>query len=276
MGTPRLKIQDALYSPFQLATRYLRYWLTASSGRGHGIHSPLVFDFVTRVLPDQPSPSFGPVEEQRSLLSRDNSLLQVEDFGAGSRVLPHQSRTVKSIAGSSLKPARYARLLHRMVRHYQPATVLELGTSLGITSAYLARALPPGGRLVTCEGAPAIAARARQVFEALQLSRVRIVEGNFDVTLAPLLQELGNLDFAFIDGNHREEPTVHYFETLLPYCGPQTILVLDDIHWSAGMEAAWRRVCAHPAVTLTLDLFFIGIVFLNPDVKVPQHFRIRY
>ena len=114
------------------------------------------------------------------------------------------------------------------------------------------------------------------MFHEMKLQPVRLVEGNFDLTLPPLLQQTGRIYFAFIDGNHREAPTVAYFESLLEHVHSQTILVFDDVHWSAGMESAWEKICAHPAVTLSIDLFFIGIVLLNPDVKEKQHFMIRY
>lgn len=279
MGAPfRLNTETInLYSSFQIASRYFHYLLTASNGRGHGVHSPLVFEFITKVLTDRAVyPDYSRLEAKRRQLLRDLTLLQVEDFGAGSRVHPVRNRKVKDIAATSLKPAKYARLLYRMVRYYQPATVLELGTSLGVTAAYLASALPDNGRLITCEGAPAVAAQARSLFHDLGLRNIRIIEGNFDHTLPTLLQEPGRIDFAFIDGNHREEPTLAYFEALLSKVHDRSILVFDDIHWSAGMEAAWKKIIGHPAVTVSIDLFFIGIVFFNPDVKVKQHYSIRY
>ena len=221
-------------------------------------------------------PIFTKLEAQRSRLLKDPTCLQVEDFGAGSRLYQLRNRKVKDIAASSLKPAKYARLLHRMVEHYQPTKVLELGTSLGVTTAYMAGALPDGAELITCEGAPAVAAKARELFTEMQLPAVRLVEGNFDLTLPSLLRELGKIDFAFIDGNHREAPTLAYFKAILGHTHPTSILVFDDIHWSAGMEAAWKTISTHPAVSVSVDLFFIGIVFFSPDVKVQQQFCIRY
>jgi predicted O-methyltransferase YrrM len=84
------------------------------------------------------------------------------------------------------------------------------------------------------------------------------------------------LDLAFIDGNHRKQPTLQYFESLLMRSGKSTILIFDDVHWSAEMEAAWSEIMEHPAVTCTIDLFFIGLVFLNNDLKVKQHFAVRF
>ena len=261
---------------FQLAKKYLHYYLTASNGKGHGIHSPFVFDFIKNVLNDRQNYSvYQSIEDLRKKMLTDSTVLEVEDFGAGSSVIKTNKRVVSAIAASSLKPKKYAQLLYRMIKYYQPATVLELGTSFGITSAYLASA-NAASKVFTCEGSAAIASIAKQNFEALQLHNVKITKGDFGKTLSPLLSTLTEINFAFIDGNHRKEPTLDYFNQLLKYATPATILVFDDIHWSAAMEEAWAAIKEHPAVTLTIDLFFISIVFLNPDINHKQHFTIRF
>ncbi|MBX3252796.1 MAG: class I SAM-dependent methyltransferase [Chitinophagaceae bacterium] len=265
-----------MYSKPRLAFKYLKYCLTAANGKGHGIHSPFVFDFVSRVLNDtRYFYSFSTIETQRELLLMNESTITVEDFGAGSTMTSSNQRRVKDIAKWSLKPPKYARLLFRMVNYFQPASIIELGTSLGITTAYLAMA-NPAIRVYTFEGAPAVAEWSQKIFQQLGIANIQQVQGNFDVSFQPFLQQKSKADFVFIDGNHREEPVVRYFEWLLPYTHGGTILVFDDIHWSSGMEAAWKKIIAHPAVTCTIDLFFIGIVFFNPDFKVKQDFVIRF
>ncbi|HMO62054.1 MAG TPA: class I SAM-dependent methyltransferase [Ferruginibacter sp.] len=265
-----------LYSKFLLAQKYLSYYINASNGKGHGVHSPFVFDFITKVLQDKNEyEHYALIEKLRQQLLRDNTILEIEDFGAGSAVMKSNRRQVKAIAASSLKPKRFAQLLYRMVQYYKPATILELGTSLGITSSYLARG-NQHATVYTCEGAAAIAAVAQKNFDTLQIKNISVIQGDFAKTLQPLLQQAGKVDFAFIDGNHRKQPTLDYFTQLLQYSNPSTILIFDDIHWSADMEAAWAIIQQHPAVTLTIDLFFIGIVLLHPDFKVKQHFAIRF
>jgi predicted O-methyltransferase YrrM len=265
-----------LYSKFQLANKYLNYYLTASNGKGHGIHSPFVFDFVKNVLNDKQNYSaYQSIEKIRKQLLADQVVIEVEDFGAGSSIIKTNKRVVSAIAASSLKQKKYAQLLYRMVKYYKPATVLELGTSFGITTAYLASA-NAASKVFTCEGAAAIASIAQQNLEALQLSNVQLTEGDFAQTLSQLLSNLSEINFAFIDGNHRKEPTLNYFKQMLNLSVPSTILVFDDIHWSAEMEEAWDFIKQHPAVTLTIDLFFIGIVFFNPDINHKQHFIIRF
>lgn len=265
-----------MYTRLTLAKKYLHYYLTASSGKGHGIHSPFVFDFIKNVLTDNTAyPAYQPIEQTRSTLLANSGIIEVEDFGAGSSVIKTNKRVVSAIAASSLKPKKYAQLLHRMVQYYQPSTVLELGTSFGITTAYLAAA-HAACKVFTCEGSGAIASIAKKHFDELHLNNIQLIEGDFAQTFSPLLSNLHTIDFAFIDGNHRREPTLYYFNQLLDRVNPATILVFDDIHWSSEMEAAWDTIKHHPDVTLTIDLFFIGIVFFNADFNYKQHFTIRF
>jgi predicted O-methyltransferase YrrM len=265
-----------LYSKFQLAKKYLHYYLTASNGKGHGIHSPFAFDFVKNVLNDKKEyECYSFIEQQRKILLNDATVIEVEDFGAGSSVIKINKRIVKNIAQSSLKPKKFSQLLFRMAQYYQPKTILELGTSFGITTAYLA-AGNTTAKVYTCEGAKNIATIAQQTFNNLHLKNIALTEGDFTNTLPPLLAQLKNIDFAFVDGNHRKAPTLNYFQQLLNYSTASTILIFDDIHWSAEMEEAWEQIKQHANVTLTIDLFFIGIVCINPAIKVKQHFVVRF
>jgi len=265
-----------MYAAPVLALKYLRYYLGASNGRGHGLHSPFVFDFVTRVLNDgQSYPAYEAVEALRSRLLKDQRILPVLDLGAGSGQQSSNQRKIAGIARHAAKPKKLGQLLYRIVQYYQPKTIIELGTSLGISTAYLAKAAP-AAKLITIEGSPAIAEKAAANFEELDIHHIQQVTGNFDDILPGILQSLSVVDFAFIDGNHREEPTLHYFEELLKKTGNNSILVFDDIHWSRGMENAWEQIRQHPAVRCSIDLFFIGIVVFRQEFREKQHFTIRH
>ena len=215
------------------------------------------------------------IELLRASLRKDETIIEVEDFGAGSGIIKSNKRVVKAIAKSSLKPKKYAQLLFRMVKYYQPENVLELGTSLGVTTAYLASG-NAAAKIYTCEGSKNIAVIANSNFKHLGLQNVTLLQGAFEKTLPSLLDSVKKIDFVFIDGNHRKVPTLQYFEQLLVIANGKSIFVFDDIHWSEEMEAAWIIIKDHPAVTVSIDLFFIGIIYLNPDVKVKQHFKIAY
>jgi predicted O-methyltransferase YrrM len=265
-----------MYSAFTLAKKYFRYYTKASNSKGHGVHSPFVFEFITKVLNDRKKPEvFARIEALRAKLRKDESLLTIEDFGAGSAVTNSTQRTIKSIAHTSLKPARYGRLMHRMINYYMATRIVELGTSLGITTSYLASSNSLT-KVYTFEGSNAVADVAEQNFKQLGLYNIQLLRGNFDDTLAPQLDKISTVNFAFVDGNHRKEPTIRYFELLLAKATDHSIFIFDDIHWSEEMEEAWAYIQQHPAVTLTIDLFFIGIVFFRKEQKVAQHFVIRY
>ena len=250
--------------------------MTASNGKGHGVHSPFVFDFIKFLLNDKTQyTSYKEIEAIRTQLLANNKSIEVQDFGAGSSIIKTNTRVVSKIAASSLKPKKFAQLLHRMVAYYKPETIVELGTSFGITSAYLAKGNEQAA-FYTLEGATEIANIAQQNFTQLQVKNIQLIQGDFAKTMPGLFSSLHKIDFAFVDGNHRKEPTLKYFEALLKLSHANTIMVFDDIHWSEEMEAAWENIKQHDAVRLTVDLFFIGIVFLRNDFKVKQHFSIRF
>jgi predicted O-methyltransferase YrrM len=265
-----------MYSPLQLALKYFNYYLSASNGKGHGIHSPFVFDFIVKVLNDKEKyPEYETVENLRKKLLKDKTVISVKDYGAGSSSSASNQRSVSSIVKHAVKSKKYAQLLYRIVKFYQPKTIIELGTSLGITTSYLALA----GRhssVTTLEGSVEIAKIARQNFQSLSFNNIKLTEGNFDYTLPAALYHLPTVDFAFIDGNHRREPTENYFDWLLAKSNNDSVFIFDDIHWSSEMEQAWNNIKDHVAVRCTLDLFFIGIIFFRQEFKEKQHFVIRY
>jgi predicted O-methyltransferase YrrM len=133
-----------------------------------------------------------------------------------------------------------------------------------------------GGKLWTIEGSLAIAERAAGHLEGLGLKGVEVVTGNFDVVLQPLLERVGPVDLAFVDGNHRYDPTLRYFDMLMRHSGRSAVLIFDDIHWSADMERAWAQIKSDPRVMLTIDLFFFGLVVRRDEFKVKQDFIIRF
>jgi predicted O-methyltransferase YrrM len=265
-----------MYSSFQLAIKYLQYYLTSSNGRGHGMHSPFVFHFITKVLNDKTNyPAYKQVENLRQQLLKDETLLEIEDMGAGSTITATNQRSVASVAKHAAKPAKFGQLLYRMIKMYQPTNIVELGTSLGITTSYLSLA-KPDAKIITMEGAGAVAAVAKENFISSGLQNVSITEGNFDNSLSPVINNVLSVDFCFVDGNHRQEPTERYFRQLLPKMNNNSILIFDDIHWSKEMEQAWEAIKQHEAVKCSIDLFFVGIVFFRQEFKEKRHFVIRF
>ncbi|MEP7079084.1 MAG: class I SAM-dependent methyltransferase [Ginsengibacter sp.] len=265
-----------MYSRLQLAKKYIYYFFTAANGKGHGTHSPFVYKFITDILNDSKKyPEYETIEHLRKKLLQEKTSIEVQDYGAGSRTISTKNRFVNDIAGSSLKPRKFAQLLFRMVRYFESKNILELGTSLGITTCYLASAIKKS-KVITLEGSPSIAAIAGKNFQKVNLGNIELIEGNFDNTIHSALSIIDSVDLAFVDGNHTKKATLNYFSALLKKCDEKSIFVFDDIHWSEEMEQAWDQIKNNVDVTLTIDLFFIGIVFFNKDFKVKQHFTIRF
>ena len=265
-----------MYSTLQLAKKFLKYYLTASNRKGHGMHSPFVYDLIRNVINNGNGYALpSAVEEARKKLLSSHEEIVVEDFGAGSRKKARATRKVADIAKHALKSPKYAAFLYRLAHHYKPATVMELGTSLGITSAYLAKAVPDS-TVYTIEGSGAVREKAVSVFNDLGIQNIESVKGEFDLLLPEILTRVGSVDLAYVDGNHRKEPTVRYFHALLEKADNNSIMAFDDIHWSSEMEAAWEEIKNHQSVRCSIDLFFLGIVFFRQEFKEPVHFTIRF
>lgn len=215
---------------------------------------------------------------RRELLQSKTQLL-INDFGAGGATGAVYSRSMGEIAKRAAKPSKYAQLLYRLCRHFRPQNMLELGTSLGISAAYQALgALESNSSInfITLEGSPEISAAARKNFDKLGLKKIiQNGTGNFDEILPQYLQKFERLDYIFFDGNHRRQPTLDYFNQCLPLAHNDTLFVFDDINWSAEMVQAWQEIKNHPQVTVTVDLFFIGLVFFRKE-QVKQHFKLWY
>ena len=210
----------------------------------------------------------------RQKLIGDSSSITITDFGAGSKVNSSNQRKVRDIAKNSKKPAKFGRLFYRLIQKFGSNTIVDLGTSLGISTLYMAQARPQA-TVITFEGCPQTIQIAKKNFEECGATNIETVIGNIDQTLPERLKNLSQIDFAFFDANHRLEPTLRYFETCLAKSHDQSVFIFDDIHWSDDMEAAWDAIKAHPRVQVTVDLFFVGIVFFRPS-QAKEHFTIWY
>jgi len=261
--------------------RYMRHRTRAKSI--FWIHSPFVFGLYTHVFRPAgdlraASAAIGKrIEAARLALATSREVLAITDFGAGhaGQVAPLIHRSVGDLARTSARHRREGEFLYRLCVHLQPRRCLELGTNLGISTCYQAAALPPTAEFVTLEGANTIAAVAQRVLAEnipAGACRPRIVVGEFSDTL-PLLLHGQPWDYAFVDGNHRYEATVAYFHQLLPHLSAGGCMVFDDINWSEGMQRAWQEICAHPAVSVSIELFFMGIVFVH-RAQVKEHFEV--
>ncbi|WP_245752732.1 O-methyltransferase [Chitinophaga arvensicola] len=240
------------------------------------MHSPFVFSLIEDVLLDKKQhPAFREIEQLRKELLQSDETLQVTDLGAGSLISAGKERRVRDITRYAAKQPKFGQLFYRLIQYLQPVRILELGTSMGLSTAYMAKAAP-NARIYTIEGCPNIAARAAKNFESLGIRNITQVTGNFDTVLPDVLKQMQLPDWVYIDGNHRKDPTLAYFQQCLQFADEYSVFIFDDIHWTPDMEAAWHTIQEHPQVTMTIDLFFIGLVFFRKDFKVKQHFTLKY
>lgn len=258
-----------MYSPVKMMVKYLWYYITASNGKGHGVHSPFVFDFIERVLnDDRQFYAFKQIENLRRLLLNNQQQLEEENSTIA-------SQTIAVMARSTLMPSKFGQLLFRMVDRYAPSQILELGTSLGITSSYMAMA-NENTSVTTMEVSKAVVNSAREQFKKLGIRNCRLVEGNIDEILPVWLREGREPDMVLIDANHRYEPTMYYFRQLLEHIHDNSILIFTGIHKSTEMEQAWKEIQENECVRLTIDLFFLGIVLFRKEFHTKQHITIRF
>ena len=245
--------------------RYIKYLFKAKNK--HNAHSPFLYDFITNVLNKKSDDeNCKKIEKLRRHLCKSEKKIKITDFGAGSHVNTSKNRKIKDITRNSAKNAKFGTLLYRIIKYYKPINILELGTSLGISTLYLAMA-EGETKIHSFEGCPETAKIAKKNFEKMGVDNTNIVLGDFRNTLKKTLKKINTIDLAFIDGNHQEKPTIAYFKECLKHSNNDTIFIFDDIHWSEGMENAWQYIKSEKQTTLTIDLFYIGIVFIKKELS---------
>lgn len=250
---------------------FLNHILTARNTNGFGVHSPFVFQFTRYVISEKnPFYIFVEIEKIRNKWLKINSEIEIEDFGTRNNKI----RTISDIASKSLIRPKYGRLLFRIINYYKLTNLLELGTSLGISTAYIA-SCSCKDKCITLEGCKNTAEIAQKTFDELNLKNVEIIIGNINNTIEVAINKLSSVDFVYFDANHSQEGTISYFETILPFINTNSILVFDDIYWSKGMKNAWEIIKSNNKVTSTIDLFQIGIVFFNPDLN-KKHYKMIF
>ena len=265
---------------------YIKHVLTAWNTNGEGIHSPYLFRIVRFILRDENTfYCFADIERRREQLLACPDVLDVLDFGSqGTPEGKLVQRRVCDIAKNHLESPKVGQTLFRLLHfmgqeEHRPLHILELGTSLGITTAYLA-SVSSHNKVLTFEGSEAVLRLAQGVWRTLRLENIEWVSGNIDDTLytiysqQPKAKSQEPIDLAFVDANHTYEATKRYVEWLMPRMTEKGVLVLDDIHYSKDMERAWQELKADERVTTTMDLYHIGLLFFDPHY-LKRHYRIR-
>ena len=259
------------YNSIQLFFKYLQY-LKKSKTR-YRVHSHFVFDLVENVLRKQsPYYAFKEIEKWRDALVEDNTKIRTKDLGAGSR--KSGNRKVKDIAANALSTKVQSEWLFGLVNYFGVKTIIELGTSLGVSTAYLA-SVRPTTKVYTFEGNPDILSIAQKGWQKLQLENINSIEGSIDKTLPQLLESISlPIDLVYLDANHTYDATIKYFTLLKSKLNASSVVIIDDIHWSSGMEKAWQEIVSLEEVSTSIDLFYKGLLFFRKDIE-KEHFVLR-
>jgi predicted O-methyltransferase YrrM len=251
------------------ALQYFDYRLKAKGA--DSIHSPFVFELQQFVLNDDRDYYwFDEIEDLRLDLLDDFSTLKVLDHGAGSHRLKDEDRRIAHITRVSCVKPKYGRLLFRLAVFLKAQSILELGTCLGLGTAYLASA-DQRAIVTSLEGASSLAKMASVNLDELGL-KANVVCGRFD-DLLPDVKE--SFDIIYVDGNHTYEATKGYFLTLINQLNEGGVMIMDDIYWSEGMTRAWKEIREDPRVKLSIDVHQFGMLFKREGIE-KQHFVLKY
>jgi predicted O-methyltransferase YrrM len=260
---------------FFRALNYLNYILRSRHRKGHGIHSPFVFDLVSRVFRNKIDPSIAmTVEQIRIKMISDKRSILVHDLGSRSDLLKTNMRRVAEIARYSPVSKKYGMLLSKMAAEFGKPLIIELGTSFGISTMYMAFSCTEA-TVCTIEGCHATAEIARQNFIEAGLSNIKIIEGSFEEVLQGLVDNGIKPGMVFIDGNHRKEPVMKYFNRIAELSDTGTVIIIDDINYSKEMAETWNEIKIHRKVSVSIDLFRIGILFFREGIN-HNNYIIRY
>lgn len=255
---------------FQIKS-YLQFlW---NSKNEHGVHSPFVFSLVTKCFYDKKNkPEYAIIKDYRKALLKNKNTINVTDFGAGSRVFKSNTRQIAKIAKTAGISSKRAKLLFRITQYFQPKSILEIGTSLGLATSSLALGNPKA-KLTTLEGCPETSKIAKEQLQKSIFKNATTITTQFESFFTSNQLDT-NYDLIYFDGNHSKKATLTYFEQLLPTINNETLWIFDDIHWSNDMEEAWEQIKEHPKVRVTIDTFQWGFVFFREE-QAKEHFTIR-
>lgn len=249
----------------------LQYVLRAHYRKGHWVHSPFTFHTLNYVIFEQtPYYNFLTIENLRQQLQHNNTPLKLQPLGTSKTKTTTVARELKN----SAKSPRLAQLLQRLCASNQSHYIIELGTNLGLSTAYLA-SNNSNSQVYTLEGQPELCQMARQSFKQLHLDNIKIIEGNINNTLPRLIQQIPQIDLLFIDANHQYQATLDYYNLAKSKVHKNTIIIFDDIHWSEGMQQAWNEIRQDPDIRLSIDIFHMGIVWFNTDIP-KQHYIVAF
>ena len=254
--------------------KYLKYQLFAKHRKGHGIHSPFMFNLITKVfnhknLDEKLKEVFGIYNK----MINSKQVLHFNEIGAGSSYNKEENQILSKIIRRSSINKKYGQLIYNLVKYFNPPQILELGTSVGISTAFISQAATIS-TFKTIEGILQKIEIAKEISTELN-TNPEFILGDFDSTLDKVLDKFQHLDFIFFDGNHTQQATLNYFNKCVKKAHNDSVFVFDDIHWSKDMELAWNKIKSHEKVKISVDLFRLGLIFFKKELS-NQHYVIKF
>lgn len=228
----------------------LKYYLKFlyQSKNEHSVHSPFVFNLVTKCFYDK-----SKYESYKVLKSYRNKRTNINDA---------------TTAQLSLK---YAKLLFRIVHYFQPNNILELEPLLGLPT--IAIALGSKNTIITrLVGSLSTVTQAK--IEPFTSANGNVIHTAFANYLKSEKVQLARYNLIYFGGNHSKQKLLHYFEQLLPTALNNSIWIFNNIHQSTETHKAWKIIKKHPKVTVTVTTFGFGLVFFRSEQQ-KEHFVIR-
>ena len=263
-----MKLFPLLYRFFEFVKHYI------VGGNEHGLHSPFVYELYTKTIQNHEFPYFEQLEQHYFELINDQHLIFNKNPGAGTSFHKNLRIPIKRLAKHSIKSLPWRKLICRLVEERKPKIIIELGTSFGITTAYMASTCP-NAQIYTFEANTDLVELSREFFKIAGIANIEIIEGNIDETLPAFLEKHPHIDVAYIDANHRFAPTIKYVERIMECVSWKGLIIMDDIYWSYPMTKAWNAICSKKTVKVSIDLWQIGLLYF-PTGQVKENFKLRF
>jgi predicted O-methyltransferase YrrM len=249
--------------------RFIQKLALSRHRKGHGVHSPFFFEIINTLNRNKSNRGlvYKAAEAWRTELLSETRSIMVTDFGTGKDGF----RPVREIAARSAVNRRLGRVLSYFAIRAGERPVIELGTSLGVGTMYMALA-NPSCSIITVEGCNQIAEIAAAGFRKAGIENVEIITGNFDTVAGKIAEENRGPGLVFIDGNHRGSALKRYFDLFSAYASEETVIITDDIDFSADMSQAWSEIRQDRRVTGSLDMGRAGILFFRPGLNGQSYY----
>jgi hypothetical protein len=259
----------------KLLIKYSVYRYKRKGAKGHGLHSPFVYEFNRKVLNStEDYPEYREIMGYRKNLLGSNELITVDDRGAGSQYFDSNKRKAGDIALRSGSSLSMGKLLFRLARYFEPEAIVELGTSLGFGTFCLARGAP-GSKIYSIEACRGQINTARRELDRWGVTNVELTGQPFSTGLPGVLKQAGRADMVYFDGDHLKDSLLWQFNQCLEKASSGSVFIVGDINWSAGMSEAWKLICSNPAVPVSIDLFHCGLLFFRKGIA-KQHFVLGF